>query len=335
VPYTVWGAFKEFKGETVDLSPEVTASARSSRNYLFEQLRRLAEKDSSFPRLLNEFMPFGSFARRTKIRPLDDIDVMPLLNGRGTTSVHMSSSDPYTYWLRIDDSSAPLDAFRDDYGYVSSIKVLNKIKSSLASVSNYRRAEIKRNLQAVTLELYSYDWVFDVVPGVPINDGLGGRAYFLIPNGKGDWTRTDPRIDQTNVTRLNSHHGGQFLPTVRLLKYWNKRTIKPVLRPYYFEILALKVFDYAPKIEDFPSAVKYFFDHCPTYLWMSCPDPKGLGPDLDADVAYETKQKVFQAMNDASWLAGRAIDHEARSEHKEAIELWGRVFSRAFPSYGG
>ncbi len=334
MPYTVWGAFKEFRVETVDLDPDATVTARSSRNYLYDQLKALSQSEPGFPKLSNEFLNFGSFARRTKIRPLDDIDLMPLLNGLGTSSVQ-KATDPYTYWLRIDDPAAPLAAFYDEYGYVSSTRVLNKIKSSLSSVSNYRRAEVKRNMQAVTLELVSYDWVFDVVPAVPIGDGLGGRAYFLIPNGRGDWIRTDPRIDQENVTRLNSQHGGLFLPTLRLLKHWNKRTMKPVLRPYYFETMAIKVFDYAPKIDDFPSAVKYFFDYAPTYLWASCPDPKHLNPDLDADVSYDTKQKVAQAMNTASLLAWRALAFEAESDDEEAIKAWGRVFGWAFPGYGG
>lgn len=334
MPHTVWGAFKEFRGENVDLDPYATGTARTSRNYLCDQLKALSKSETGLPKLTGEFVYFGSFARRTKIRPLDDIDLIPVLNGRGTSSTQ-KAPDPYTYWLHIDDPSAPLAAFPDEYGYVNSIKVLNKIKSALSSVSNYRRAEIKRNMQAITLELASYDWVFDIVPAVPISDGSGGRAYFLIPNGRGDWIRTDPRIDQANITRLNAQHGGLFLPTLRLLKYWNKRTVKPVLQPYYFETLAIKVFDYAPKIDDFPSAVKYFFDYSPAYLWTSCPDPKHLGPDLDAHVSHETKQKVSQAMNSAALEAGRAIAFEAESRHKDAIDSWGRVFGWASPSYGG
>lgn len=334
MPYTVWGAFKEFRGEAVDLDPYATGTARSSRNYLCDQLKGLSKNEPGFPKLTGEFVYFGSFARRTKIRPLDDIDLMPVLNGRGTTSTQ-AASDTHAYWLHIDDPSAPLAAFPDEYGYVSSIKALNKIKSTLSSVSNYKRAEIKRNMQAVTLELVSYDWVFDIVPAVSIGDGSGGRAYLLIPNGRGDWIRTNPRIDQVNITRLNTQHGGLFLATLRLLKYWNKRTAKPVLQPYYFETLAIKVFDYAPKIDDFPSAVKYFFDHGPSYLWASCPDPKHLGPDLDTAVSDETKQKVSRAMNSAALEAGRAIAFESESEHEDAIDSWGQVFGWAFPSYGG
>lgn len=333
MPYTVRGAFDAFRKTTVDLDSMVTATARSSRDYLYSQLKGLADKDASFPRLTGEFRPFGSFARRTRIRPLNDIDFLVALVGRGTTSTQ-SSGDPYTYWLKIDDSTAPLNAFRDEYGYVSSIKVLNKIKSSLATVPNYSRAEIKRNMQAVTLKLLSYDWVFDIVPAVPISNSFGGTAYYLIPNGRGDWIRTDPRIDDANATRLNTQHSSQFLPTVRILKYWNGRTTKPVLTSYYFETLALKVFDYAPAISSFPTAVKYFFDTCPIYLASSCPDPKGLGPALDAGVDAETKRKVLAALSSAASWASLALSCQSESKDKEAIDAWGNVFGGAFPKYG-
>src|SRR5262249_43762422 len=158
----------------------------------------------------------------------------------------------YTYRLKINSNTAPLALFSNDYNYANSTKILNKIKTSLASVSNYNKAEIKKTMQAVTLSLVSYDWVFDIVPAVPINNGSGGTAYYMIPNGSGEWILTDPRIDSTNVTGANSWHDGEFLPTMRLLKYWNLRTHKPRLSSYYFENLALKVFRYATKITSYP-----------------------------------------------------------------------------------
>ncbi|MCW5968649.1 MAG: hypothetical protein KIT57_09055 [Blastocatellales bacterium] len=331
--YTVWGAFDKFRGNTVDIDPSVSRRAKSSRDYLFDQLKTLAKDDPYFPRLTGSYIPYGSFARKTKIRPLDDIDFLLLLNGQGTQS-QAYSGDPYTYWLKITSTTAPLSLFPDDHDYVNSTKVLNKIKGSLALVSSYRKAETKKNMQAVTLNLISYDWAFDIVPAVPISDSSGATAYYLIPNGRGDWIRTDPRIDAANVTKVNTWHGGNFLPTIRLLKYWNWRTHKPRLSSYYFENLALKVFQYASKISSYHKAVKYFFDFCPSYLMASCPDPKNLGPALDADVDWDTKQKVSTAMTDAATLAGYALWYEGQDKHQEAINNWRRIFGPEFPTYG-
>jgi hypothetical protein len=333
MPYTVWGAFKAFRDNTVDLDSDQTKRARASRDYLFEQLKQLAQGDSGFPMLSSTYLTFGSFARRTKIRPLDDVDIMITFNGHDTV-MKCSPSDPYAYWLKIKDQSAPLALFPDEFGYVNSTKLLNKIKSVLTQVSNYGKAEIRKNMQAAVLNLTSYTWSFDIVPAVPVDDGTGDIAYYLIPNGRGDWIRTDPRIDGNNVTELNKRHSGNFLPTVRLLKYWNRRTQKPRLASYYFETLALRVFEYATPIMGFPQAVKYFFDNCPTHLHSSCTDPKRLGPDLDADVNWETKMKISEAQAEAAKYAGNALMYEHQSDEKKAIYWWQQVFGQEFPTYG-
>lgn len=331
--YTVWGAFDWFRKNVVDLEAEQVKKARSSRNYLFDQIKLLADKDIYFPRLYGNFLPFGSLARSSKIRPLNDIDILILLNGRDTRDTS-STSDSYTSWLKILSDDAPLARFRDDYGYVNSTKVLNKFRDSLANTPNYKKAELHKRMQAVTLELSSHPWVFDIVPSVPISNSTNGISHYLIPNGHGDWIRTDPRIDSANITRVNQKHAGEFLPTLRLLKYWNARTHKPVLGSYYYETLALRVFDYATKIQSYPQAIKYFFDNCPSYFLSSCPDPKNLGPALDVSLDLDTKQKVSAAMNEAAKWAGYALMYEGNSQAKEAIYWWGHIFGPNYPTYG-
>ncbi|MGI0488512.1 hypothetical protein ACN4EK_24135 [Pantanalinema rosaneae CENA516] len=331
--YTVWSAFNQFRQNTVDLDPNAVKVARSSRDHLFEQIERLAQNNVGFPKLQGSFLPFGSFARRAKTRPLNDIDLLILLKGNGL-EVQQAWSSLYTYRLKLVNSKAPLAFFVDEYGYINSTRILNSFKSNLSLVSSYQKAELKRSMQAVVLNLKSYSWVYDIVPAVPVEGYDGKISYFLIPDGAGNWIRTDPRTDSKNITEVSLKHNGKFLPTMRLLKYWNFRVHKPRLASYYFETLAIKVFQYAPAIEDYPKAIKYFFDYCPSYLQSSCPDPKGLGSNLDENVTWETKTKVVQAMNGASKLATAAFIHEARAEQKQAIACWRQVFGSEFPIYG-
>ncbi len=332
--FTVWGAFDTFRRDFVDLASTTSATARSSRDYLFEQLKLLDTNDPAFPDMMwSSYLSYGSFARKTKIRPLDDIDMMVLLNGRGTESRY--SGGGYTYWLKITDNSAPLASFHDSLGYVNSTRVLNQIKTSLSSVKNYRKAEIKRTQQAVVLNLASYDWVFDIVPSLPVSDGTAtGTAYYLIPNGNGEWMRTDPRKDGEAVTTINQRLSGEFLPLVRLLKYWNRRTHKPRLGSFYFETLAQKVFAYVWTIQSLPAGVEYFFQNCPNHLMSTCPDPKGLGPALDEGVEWTTKTKIRDAMNDAARSAGYALMYEQQGNQKDAFYWWRQIFGSEFPTYG-
>ena len=260
--------------------------------------------------------------------------LIPLTIGAGARS-EPSNSDVYTYRLRITDSSSPLALFADVSGYVNSTRILNKIRDSLSKVTHYRKAEIKKTMQAVTLSLSSYDWVFDIVPAAPVQELWSNKiAYYLIPDGYGNWIRTDPRVDDSNTTSCNTTHDGNFLPTLRLLKYWNNRTHKTKLPSYYFETLAITIFKYAPQISSFPTAIKYFFDYCPMYLYSSCPDPKGLGPALDRSFDTATKGKIADALKEAATFAGYALMYEQKSNTKDAIYWWGRVFGSQVPTYG-
>jgi hypothetical protein len=331
--YTVWGAFNQFRQDTIDLDSTQTSVARTSRDHLFTQLERLARNNPAFPKLQGSFIPFGSFARRAKTRPLNDIDLLILLRGDGLEVQH-SVSSTYTYQLQVTSLSAFLARFADSNGYVNSIKVLNSIKSHLASISSYQKAELKRSMQAVVLNLKSYCWVYDIVPAVPVTDYTGKVVYYLIPDGRGAWMRTDPRIDSKNITDVSVRHNGKFLPTMRLLKYWNGRFHKPRLASYYFETLTIKVFQNTATIQDYPKAVQHFFNVCPIYLRSSCPDPKRLGADLDAGVSWETKAKVIKAMEEAHSLAMFASIHEGQSKHKQAITYWQKALGSEFPSYG-
>ncbi|MEY3867878.1 MAG: hypothetical protein RLZZ338_1769 [Cyanobacteriota bacterium] len=350
--WTVWSAFDQFRKNVVDLDPDQTKKARSSRDYLFEQIKGLARKNAQFPKIVSDypFNDFGSFARKTKIQPLDDIDFLIILNiDVENREVEKAYDNPYTYNLRFTKpnvyllSSLPsmtLERFSDN-GYINSNKILYCIRDNLSSISNYRYANIKKTMQAVTLNLKSYSWVYDIVPAIPVkiyyyehsNYPKSVISHFLIPNGYGQWIATDPRIDADNTTRVNSKHDGKFLPTLRLLKYWNSRINKP-LSSYYFETLAIKVFEKAPKISDFPHAIKYFFDRCPYHIREFCPDPKNLGPNLDAHINWSDREKVIKAMNDTSRYAEYALNHESNSNYKEAIRFWQHIFGSNFPNYG-
>lgn len=331
--YTVWGAFDAYRKNTVDLFASDVTSARASRDFLFRQIQALEDRVPGFPVLYGSMIPYGSFARRTKKRPLDDVDILLLLNGRHTVS-GPSNSDPFEYWLRIDDRSAPLAAFPDNHGYVNSTRVLNKIRDSLETVSQYSKSDIKKNKQAVTLNLKTYTWSFDIVPAVPIGPSSSAVEYYLIPDGSGDWMRTDPRIDATNATTLNGRHFSNFLPLVRILKAWNERGTKPRLSSYHLETLALNAFARAPAMRSLQEGAKHFFDVCQSTVTSTCPDPKRLGRNLDEAVSWDTKWKVAQAMKEASKEALMGIYYEGRDDHRSAIAHWQKVFGPVFPAYG-
>jgi hypothetical protein len=339
---TIKAAFNKFQSYIVDLEQTTSETGRASQEYLFEQVKKLSKNHSNFPRLKRNYIPFGSFARKTKIRPLNDIDLLLLLNGRGI-SVELSYRQKASGYgvnmtavcrVKITDIRSPLLSFADNKGYVNSIKILNRIKYHLASVPNYQKADKNRRMQAVTLNLKSHPWTFDIVPAIPIHDYQDKVTHFLIPDGYGNWIRTNPKIDAKSLTSVNAKHKGELLPVLRLLKYWNKRKHKPSLSSYYFETLVVQTFQYSPEITSYPAALEYFFHHCSSYIMSSCPDPKRLGEALDANVNWDTKQKILKALKNAASHACHAMMAESKNDQKTAIYWWKKVFGSEFPDYG-
>ena len=103
-------AFTVFREQVVDISPDDSRKGRASREYLCEQLHDLQTKEPNLPKLGSGCVPFGSFSRKTKVCPLDDIDMMLLLKGRGTQA-RKRPNQPYTYRVTLTDEAGPLATF--------------------------------------------------------------------------------------------------------------------------------------------------------------------------------------------------------------------------------
>ena len=81
MPKSVNIAFSEFLNNTVNISKEDSDNAKKSRNFLLGQIQNLS-CNGDFLSLATQYNSFfGSFARKTKIQPLDDIDIIIGLSG--------------------------------------------------------------------------------------------------------------------------------------------------------------------------------------------------------------------------------------------------------------
>ena len=185
----------------------------------------------------------------------------------------------------------------------------------------------------MVLNLKSYEWAFDIVPALPAGDGSGSTDYYLIPDGNGNWLKTDPRIDQELVTNANQNQNGYLLPLIRLIKYWNVRSrAAPRLASYHLETLLINAFRSGyPAIESkIRWSVLCAFQQIAYHVMNTCPDPKGLGPNLDEGMTWETREKVCDAANDRAQYATYALQYEQQGDHEKAIECWKEVF----PNFG-
>ena len=330
---TVNQAFDEFLKKIVNLDSDETKKAKSSRNWLLSQIESFSDKDETFPKLYNQKrIFFGSFARKTKIRELDDIDIMIALSAEG------SFYEEYYYdniEIKVPDSAEHLKSLCfDGTNTLNSRKVINKFLKSLEQVDQYEKADIKRNQEAATLKLKSYTWNYDLVPCFFTHKDIFDKDYYIIPDGQGNWKKTDPRIDRNRVTDINQSHEGNVLNVIRITKYWNKRPTMPTMSSYLLETMILNYYENnsntASKYVDLE--IPKIFYYIGNNIFSLVNDPKGIQGNIN-NLSPEEKLKIsIRAFKDYH-KAIEATNLEQQGEYKLSIAKWADIFGPQFPCY--
>lgn len=324
---TVNTAFNEFNKDVVNLDSDRTTKANSSRDWLYGQLNKLdAKEDLEFPFKYEEnHIKFGSFARKTKIKELDDIDIMFCLTGNGAT--YLKSFETYT--IHTPNAGNRLK-YLSDNDILNSRKVVNKLKLSLAQIEHYKSADLHSRGEAATLNLQSYEWVFDIVPCFYTDTNL-----YLIPDGNGNWKSTDPRIDQNLLTTTNQNYNGRALQLIRTLKYWNRHHSTHTITSYLFEQIVINYINTKTELYEWIDfEVRDFFNYLSNNIYYSVSDPKGIQGDLN-QLTYEQKKAISEKSRWANNKAIEATNAETQEkDQQKAINKWREIFGAKFPIYG-
>jgi hypothetical protein len=329
---TVIEAFNKFMTDTINLDPDQTKKARGSREWLVGQIETFPDSDTKFPSIYSEKNIFyGSFSRRTKKRPLDDIDIMICMKADGCTYNELTDKIELTVPVT---ATRFKDFVNDGTSILNSRKVINAFITKLTGVPQYKKAEIKRNLEAATLNLESYDWVFDIVPCFFTTEDDFKRTYYIIPDGNGNWKKTDPRIDSDRLSRLNTAHEENLLNVIRAIKYWNTRPTMPTMGSYLLENMMLDYYEeqttVASKYVDI-EIVKVLLE---IHRRVSNPvnDPKGIQGNLN-NLSFEDRKKIKDRAYQDYSKAFEARQLEIAKNDEDSIGKWIEVFGDKFPKY--
>lgn len=330
---SVDSAFNEFMRDYVNLDPDVVQSARDSRDNLLDRIKAFDNKDNFFDLCEAFNLHFGSFSRKTKCRELDDIDLMIGIAASGAT---YNSNDPWDDVTITAGSINPAQrSCRNGDGSLNSTQVLNCFKKELEKLPEYHRSEPKKNGEAITLYLKTKELGFDIVPCFHTVIESNGRAYYLIPNGRGAWKKTDPTIEKTRISEVNKKHNGKVLNTIRLIKYWNKRGKMPTIASYLIETM---VVDYFERIDSTPDFIEQRFRNVLLYIrnniFSIVNDSKGIEGNINSLSTYE-RQRIYDRAGVDYNKATDAINAECneKDQHK-AINIWRDILGDDFPTYG-
>lgn len=320
----VINSFQRFLNNKVNLSKEDTNKARASRDWLLDQINTFPEKIPQFPILSkSNHINFGSFARRTKIRPLDDIDIMVCLSADGSTYYEHESK----ITLEVKQNNSLLNAFcNDGTKLINSIKIVNKFVSTLKQVPQYKNANIKRNQEAANLELNSYSWIFDIVPCFYTNNEGNGSSFYLIPDGKGAWKKTNPKLDQERVTRINTKNNGAVLNLIRLIKYWNNKSFQTCIPSYLLETIVLNYCEQKNDISEFVDLeLPGIFGFIASSILSGVYDHKGIQGNIN-HLAIELRNKISRRASEDKLIAEEARRLESDNYPAHSIEKWLEIF---------
>lgn len=238
--------------------------------------------------------------------------------------------------LTVPDTAEDLFSLCHDNTYkLNSRKVINKFVSHLKDISQYENAEINRREEAATLKLKSYAWNFDIVPCFFTKPEFDGRTYYLIPDGAGNWKKTDPRIDGQRISSINQTLDGNVLNVIRVMKYWNRRPTMPAMGSYSLECLILDYYASRNSCSKYIDIeVTDMLGHLTSAIYNTIKDPKNIQGDLNV-LSYEEKDKISSRARVDYVKAVEAWDKEKAGDHKEAIVKWKEIFGSNFPNYTG
>jgi hypothetical protein len=328
---TVNTAFAEFLKDTVNLNADQVSKARNSRNWMLDQINAFPAKHSDFPTLYtSQHFGFGSFARSTKRQPLDDIDHLICMNANGVTYSEIGS----TVYLHVPDNAYPFSTLKQtNSDYLSSIKVVNRFVKYLNEIPQYEQAEIKRNQEAAVLKMKTYPWNFDIVPCFFTTPDNQGKTFYIIPDGQGNWKKTDPRLDKERVSRVNRLRDGHVLNVIRTMKFWNSRATMATMGSYLLENMILDYYEDHSATKWVDLEVTNVLEYIKNKIYWPVYDPKGIQGDINL-LTDDQRASIFSRAYDDHQRSLEAIENET-SNPAYAFSKWQTIFGPSFPKYTG
>jgi Second Messenger Oligonucleotide or Dinucleotide Synthetase domain len=287
---TVSEAFQQFKG-TLELPTSYSRTASAAQQELRQRLGVYLPIQESFLT--------GSYARHTKIHPLNDIDVMLV---RNTTRVGLTTSGGVLPSQALDEvAQAARSAFGSGVG-------------------------IKKQSRSVNLSFADLDFGFDVIPA-----WLRQPDGYWIPDIDGaGWIPTDPHTHAQIMTDANDRSAGRLKPVIKMVKHWSRNNLD-VLCSFHLELVCEWVFRQA-QVENLQMGVALVLVRLPQVVGQKVMDPVYGLSRVDKPLSLEQLQKLQRRANYDADNVRTAIQLEASGKDTEAIHKWQHIFLAGFPS---
>jgi len=263
--------------EKLELSEKQRGEAsRQHTNLRTELQKRLAVEDNFLS---------GSYARRTAVHPLNDIDIFLVL-------------DQKSY-----ENQGPQD-------------VLDVVKAELDAI--YPGKTSTKQSRSINIEFTGTGIAYDVVPAFNISDGV-----YSIPDSEAlAWISTNPRDHKRLSTEANAAAGQRLKPLLKAVKH-AKNVHEAAARSFHLEVLSWSILTSAPTSDI--AGLELLLAGLAAKICDACPDPTGLGPDIRPSLArcIEAQRWLESMAKLAQGAKQLAEDGKVGEAHAKLHELFG------------
>lgn len=246
----------------------------------------------------------GSYGRKTKTKPLKDVDVFCVLDAKKEGR-----------YLK-EPSANLLEAFRkvlaDEYGedFVSTGRRSVQVRFGI------KEEESEGKVLSI-----------DVVPSY-----ADGDNYIIAdPQNSEEWVKTNPEIHAKQATAANKAFNGEWVPLVKMLKRWNNVQGKPIKPSFLVEVMAQNLLN-PPFSGGYIYELKGFFANAALHIRDIWNDPAGLGSPV-SDEMDESKCRVAeQKLKEAERYVSTSIQLGKQGQNGESLRIWREhIFGDLFP----
>lgn len=280
--------------------------ARRSHNYL----RDILDQGNMVRKVVDSYLS-GSYPRDTAIRPLDDVDIIFVINP---------------------------DAWpKNGFGFLfSEHPDPEAVLKTFMKAIRYRYEDSSLRIQNRSVRLKLNHLNIDVVPAIDLGKNNG---HILIPDREeDDWIVTAPKKHSEIASAINQRQEGRFKLLVKLLKFWNVNLPATAhIKSFAIETIACRVFQKI-RLSSVEEGLLLFFDFIAGFGndaqvakwhdlygvslgWFECevPDLGGTGSNVVAGVEESRKQRFIE---NAIMSRNRMLD--ARSA-RSVEAAWNKV----------
>lgn len=303
------------------IQPTPTQKKGAKRSH--HHLRDLLCSGQMGARITDHYLS-GSYSRNTAIYPLDDVDIIFII-------------DPAAWKRPFNVVSTLL------FGYVSKPDPLDVLKSFKNAIRyRYPNSSVRLQRRSVRLRLFHLD--IDVVPAI---EHTHRNEIIYIPDSEaGNWIPSSPITHSDLATAINKNNDGRFKPLVKLLKYWNYNLPSTAqLKSFAIETIAVRLFQNT-SIPSLQEGLAIFFDFItyvsnrPTeYEWTSTygislcwysdeiPDTAKTGSNIISGISGENRNRFLENAIRSRDLLVKSLDS---SSDLAARRLISKVFRVEF-----